>query len=697
MTTCLLTPYYFSPYYKKSKTMKKIFSILTLAAGVLATTSCSDFLDQTSPSEQTPETIWESAFFTEARVNQLYGGMIDGDRTYNQDIPIKWGLNTDIELCDGLGANATNPTHPRGVGNYSGTPAYQNFSRSWDDMYAIIEDANTNIEGIRGSSMFNNGTDSEKAMMQRYLGECLTIRAMIYFDILRYWGDVPLKLESSKPDLSNAYVGKTDRDDIMDTLMIDLEEAIDLLPWADDVAGYTTERITKGYAHALLAQMAMTRAGWVIREQRKEGYEEATEYSDPNYPTMRPDATTRRALYEKALKHWSAIITDGTHRLNPSFKNEWELINKLQLDQTYHENLFEIPFGLGDKGELGYTIGVRMNFSDVTTTNYGYGNSSGSQKVTSELFYSYNPNDTRRDITCSYIDIRPNTERVGVETMLGNAPFGLYVGKWDVRMMSDAWLSQNLNANGKRGYGINVVKMRYSQVLLYYAECLNELAGPDGHYEGDAGITAREALMQVHTRAFEGANVADAQAYVNAIGGKDDFFNALVQENAWELAGENVRKWDLIRWNLLVPKIMEAKQNYLKHLTDGTYQKTVYFRYTDDTKTKIDPASVTWYTNADEAKATYDALPAEEKALWSSVSSYGNSDPTKTDDTQIYTNLPNISCGLVGSTVVSPDYGTIIGSGPAEPSVINRYLMPLGSTTISASNGVLHNSYGYSD
>lgn len=86
-------------------------------------------------------------------------------------------------------------------------------------------------------------------------------------------------------------------------------------------------------------------------------------------------------------------------------------------------------------------------------------------KVTSELFYSYDPNDTRRDITCSYIDIRPNSSQVGVETMLGNAPFGLYVGKWDVRMMSDSWKSQNLNAAGKLGYGINPVKMRYSQVL----------------------------------------------------------------------------------------------------------------------------------------------------------------------------------------------------------------------------------------
>lgn len=84
--------------------------------------------------------------------------------------------------------------------------------------------------------------------------------------------------------MSNAYLEKTDRDVIMDSLMNDLDEAIEYLPWADQASGYTTERTTKGYAHALLAQIAMTRAGYVIREKAKDGYETAS-YSDATYPT----------------------------------------------------------------------------------------------------------------------------------------------------------------------------------------------------------------------------------------------------------------------------------------------------------------------------------------------------------------------------------------------------------------------------
>lgn len=663
---------------KKQNKMKKIFSRIMIVVGIVATTSCTDeFLDQTSPSEMTDETVWNSTYYTSLRINKLYAGMVDGDRTYDQDITIKWGLNSDVELVDGLGSNATNSTHYRGVGNYNASPAFSNFSNSWDDMYAIIEDANLNIEGIRGSSLLST---SDSTTMKRYLGESLTIRAMIYFDLLRYFGDIPLKLESSRSDLSNAYTGKTDRDAIMDTLMIDLEEAINYLPWADDVSGYTTERITKGYAHGLLAQIALTRAGWAIREEAKSGYETATDYSDPVYPTQRPDADTRKSLYEKALEHLSAIISNGVHQLNPSFYDEWYLLNQLTLDQSYHENIFEIPMGLGDSGELGYTVGVRMN---GTNTLYGYSNSSGVMKVTAMLFYSYDPADTRRDITCSPIQIVQSGSQT-VEEMLGNTPFAIYVGKWDPRMMSDTWKSQNLVATAKQGYGINPVKLRYSQVLLYYAEVMNELAGsPDARYDGDAGITAREALAQVHNRAFDSADLTEAQAYINNISSdKDSFFDAIVQENAWELAGEGMRKWDLIRWNLLVPKIKESKELYLQYLQDGTFKETVYFNYSDSAKTQIDMSSITWYTDpADITASDYDG----------SESSYGSSDITDTNDTQVYTNLPSISSGLVGSSIES------LGISGTEPSVVNRYLMPIGSTTISASNGTLQNSYGYTN
>lgn len=646
--------------------MKKILSLMALTCA-FGMSSCSDFLDQKSESDMDGDVVFDSEYYTGLRVNKLYGALAQ-DRTYSQDIPIKWGSNTDCELVDGLGQNAYNETHYRGVGNYNVNPGFGNLNGSWTAMYGIIEDANINIEGIQNSPLLTAGGSTQRAV-ERYLGECKTMRAMIYFDLLRYFGDIPYKMESTKPDLSNAYLPKTDRDVIMDGLMTELEEAIELLPWAGEVSQYTTEHFTKGYAHALLGQIALTRAGYAIREAAKEGYETAS-FSDPTYPTQRPGAAERKALYEKALKHFTAVITSGIHQLNPSFENEWYLLNQLKLDQTYRENIFEIPMGEGATGELGYTVGVRLSGK---TTEYGYGNSTGPLKVTAPLLYSYDPNDTRRDVTCSNMQIAQNTT-LGVteEQILKNAPFGMYVGKWDPRKMSAKWLENNLVAEGKHTTGINVVRMRYPQVLLWYAEVMNELAGPDGRYEGDAGMTARQALAEVHTRAFNADHKADAQAYVDAIpANKDAFFNAIVDENAWEFAGEGFRKFDLIRWNLLVAKIQEFKETYLRQLTDGTYQEKIYFNYTDETKTKIDYSSITWYgLPADKTEADYD----------SSMDSFGSSKTDTGTDTQVDTNLPSISSGLLENAQVK-----------------NRYLMPIGSTTISASGGALHNSYGYSD
>ena len=643
--------------------MKKIISAACIAMGVISMSSCSDFLDQKSPSELETTDVYNSTYYTELRVNKIYGGLTQ-DRTYSQDLAIVWNLNSDIELVDGLGDDATNTTSERGNMNYNASPAWSKISGVWDAIYGVIEDANDVVAGVRNSNLLTNGSTSEQQAMKRYLGEALTLRAMCYLDLVRFFGDVPFKTEPSKSDLSNAYLSKTDRDEILDQLLVDLEEAVEMLPWADEVGGYTTERITKGYAHGLLAQIAMTRAGYAIREKAKEGYETAS-YSDATYPTQRPAADVRTDLYARALKHLSAIINNGTHQLNPSFENQWYLINQLQLDKTYHENLFEIPMGRNVTGELGYTVGVRMN---GVTTEYGYGNSSGKLKLTAPLLYSYDKNDLRRDITIAAFEIKQDGKNT-IESMLGNAPFGLYCAKWDCRKMSNEWLQENLKATAKHMTGVNPVKMRYSQVLLYYAECLNELAGPEGSYQGDAGITALQALALVHNRAFTEASIANN--YMNNVPRtKEGFFEALVQENAWEFAGEGYRKWDLIRWNLLVDRINAFKQTYLNDLQSGKYPDKLYFNYSDAEQTKIDMNSVTWYS-----------LPSNPDDYAGSVDGFGKSAVGTGKDKQVDTNLPTISSGLVGDGVV----------------VKNRYLMPIASTTISASNGKLHNSYGYND
>jgi len=163
--------------------MKNIVKIFVLATGALTVSSCSDFLEQNSPSDLTSETISQSSYYTGLTVNKIYGDLTN-DITYSQAIPIIWGLNSDCELVDGLGDDAVNPTSERGNMNFNANPAWSKLSDMWSKMYGAIENSNLAIEMVENSPLISTDGSEAKTML-RYKGEALTLRAMLYFDMLR--------------------------------------------------------------------------------------------------------------------------------------------------------------------------------------------------------------------------------------------------------------------------------------------------------------------------------------------------------------------------------------------------------------------------------------------------------------------------------------------------------------------------------
>ena len=531
----------------------KIYKTLFLGLGLIALSSCSDFLNQTSPSELDNESTFNNAYYTELALNKVYGSLTQ-DQTYSNFLPIIAGTNTDCELIDGLGTDASNTSSERGNMNYNANPGWSQLSKVWDAMYGVIENANLVVDGINNSQLIQQAGATRTSMM-RFRAEAMTLRAMIYFDLIRLFGDIPFKTESSNSDLSNVYIGKADRDDIMDELIIELEEAIGYLPWAGE-DGYTTEHVSKGYAHALLANIAMTRAGYAIREQAKDGYITG-DNSDATYPTQRCSDTKRRELFELAEKHLAAVVSSGKHKLNPSVEEYWRLINIGQLDQTYQENLFEIPMGLNKSGELGYTIGYRINGA---SSLFGpKGNSSGKLKLTAPYYLSFGEGDIRRDLTCaiSQLSTDKNT-KVFKEYMLGNAPFGLYCGKWDYRKMMEnsEWYAAVLASDQKVCSGINVVKMRYPQVLLMYAESMNEQSKMTSDIWDKTIKPLRER--------------AGFDAAYCSYPGSSDLRQVIRDERRVELALEGRRVFDLRRWALLDnPSLKSTGAAYLTTRATG--------------------------------------------------------------------------------------------------------------------------------
>ena len=241
--------------------MKNIFKNFLLgAAAVGVMSSCNDFLTQSSPSELTEENVFNSLYYANNVLNKVYGELTL-DQTYSQYFSINWNLNSDYELVDGLGSTAEDTSSDRGNMNYNQNPGWANLSRAWDNMFSVIEYANLVVNGINNSKLLSEDDTTVKEAL-KIKAEAQTLRAMVYLDLIRNFGDLPMKMEPSKSDLSNAYLEKTDRDVILDFLIEDLEEAVPNLPYAGSVS---TEHVTRGYAQALLANIALTRAGGSIR------------------------------------------------------------------------------------------------------------------------------------------------------------------------------------------------------------------------------------------------------------------------------------------------------------------------------------------------------------------------------------------------------------------------------------------------
>ena len=754
--------------------MKKIFKTTIICVSALAITSCNDWLDTKSDSQ-----LEESALYNNAESIKLaaYGVYADlCDEPYTQLMTIHQGAGTDIELIDGIGQTATGDNE-RGGMNYNATTSWAKLGVLWEKQYKTIEDCNRIVDGIKAGPL---SADPE---VMKYSAEVRVIRAMVYLDLIRVFGDIPFHWEGSKSDLSNVNIGKTDRDIILDALIADLEAVVaeDKLPWCGD--GVSSEHVNMGYARGLLANIYMTRAGFALRENnnaeaeaggyssnkkvaagyvKTDPYSGTDTYSDDEYQTLRPSDADRTILYSKALGHLKAVIEKGTHKMNPSFADEWDKINKLELDQTYYENMFEIPMGFGISGELGYTVGVRMN---GTTTDWGFSNSSGKVKTTAVHLYSYAPCDTRRDISCIAFELKDfdrtdlatsnmeeevggvtvpvETETGGAvtaESLVKNKPWGLYLGKWDVRKMSDRWKTQNLTASLKFGYGINTVRMRYPQILLWYAECENELNGPT--------TEAKNALKAVHARAYNDApeqayngddtgitasdELADFNTDVDNAATKADLIKLISKENALEFCGEGFRKWDLIRWNKLHDAIVQAKKDYvaMQDADAGTkiFQDKVYFKYKDYEEVKdengnvikimapeksIDWSSVTWYGTDGTNKPPLGSDPSKDKG-W--INSNGYRYAKAASDGYDLPGFGKDHKDLNGQSYVMNSFGQEYANFDTEFSTIcgglvgtwdgtdcndkglkvkNRYLMPIYSNVLSSSNGRLYNSYGY--
>ena len=671
--------------------MKKLISILL--CGALTFTSCSDFLDTDSPSKQSSEVVFETESIAKAALMGIYSSLC-GTYAYGQKLSVNWQGVSDIETNRGFSDTGyIDKTGDSGAGNFWCN--WYNKTTQWGELFKLTELASTAVDGIRKSSLLGSSD-----VMKRYLGEALVLRSMGYFELLRWWGDIPFKDEPSKSDLSNVYMNKTDKDIAYAAIVKDMQEAIEYLPWLGEESEYNCERITKGFAKGLLARIALFAGGWSVRDGNQ--FSDANVEHHPDIEEINGYYVGRpknwRDFYEIAEQQCAEMIGDpeNPHALDPDFGNIWKTVCHLDYNK-FNENLFEVGFGLGQNGDIGSLMGYSLG----ANTQYGSRGFGGSYVATTGYyFYSFDREDLRRDYGATWFSYTSENKE-----KMGNDILTVMLGKWNFFWTNDTYKSMHKTANSRISTGINWIVMRYSDVLLMFAEARNALVGAD-EVSTVAKISARQALEQVRERAF-GAGSPKVKEY------DPDFFEAIVNERAWEFGGEAIRKQDLVRWGLLDKKIEDMKRA-LCYMMDGskpvtifdkTYQPAdiptmVYYKFKDDNEF-IDINSINFY---EELPANPDETVYQE-AKWCSKNF---EKPEKGDKTPHVDGPVKVLLAATG-LMADYDYSSLFGELQHGSEISSRFVQyEVGNKTcnyrhvyaiyyedIYESKGYLSNSYGY--
>ena len=587
---------------------------MALAAGM---TSC----DLEAPTQSTLDgsSVYSVYSLAEAEVMSIHVSFGETNSYRGRFLPY-YGLNTDVEVPSGSAPSfASKNDDKQNLVNYDTSESNGQMNtdnNAYAKFYEGIERANLAIEGLR-----QYGDVANNKNMAQLLGEALTLRAVIYADLTKAWGDVPARFTPNNND--NIYMPRCNRDSIYKVLLADLKEAEDYCYWPNqNSVTKTTERVSKSFVKALRARIALYAGGYGLRG---DGYRLSKD------PELAPEK-----MYQIAKEECEDIINAGYNKLG-SFK---ENFTKLCQDNVTAggESIWEIPFSDG-RGRVLYTWGVKHASKDQYTQQ----NQGGVNGPTPYLYYDFDADDARRDITC--VPYQWSKELIN-----GKSHQELRkISQWCFGKLRYEWMKRIVTSTNDDG--VNFQYMRLADVYLMAAEAENQLGNTS---------TAWNYMEPVLARVLPAAKVNALKAKYCA--SKDAFQQGIIEQRGFEFAGEQLRKADLVRWGIIDNKMAEAKQK----LTDLANRQGAYEGLPDKIYYTLDTDGETlklYGLNKGEDNA--DKIKELKAAGWENKSWFVSN----------------------GANIITEDY--INGLYVEQPST--HCLWPIWKTFIDKSNGYLNN------
>ena len=455
----------------------KTFRILYLLL-IIAATSCSDFLEEDPASTMVVDNFYKTEADADAAIVGVYDGLNDQWNIYYRGVYMLAELTTDNAECGQGVANQ----FIFALNDYTYGPVNDRIETLYTSVYKTIANANVAVDKIP-TIAFND------AKKNRLIGEARFVRALLYFNMVRLFGEVPLVLHQVTA-LDQANTPRTPVAEVYAQIISDLEFAEQNLDATNTAAN--AGRAVKSAATGLLAKVYLTR---------------------------KEDAKAR----DKAKQ----VLEDAQFGLLNSYFDVFTPANRFNK---------ELIFAVQNKGNTGAANGFGMALflprSTIKLASGGTVAGNSADVPTQEFYDSFVAGDLRRDRTF----------------------FTSYDAGGGLATFRPHWYKFfDPSAIATLGEGtLNYPVLRYADLLLTYAEAINNIDGPT--------TEAVEAVNKVRRRAF-GKAIDQPDGDVDLAGlDETTFADAILAERRWEFGFENHRWFDLVRTGKLV-STMRAKGN----------------------------------------------------------------------------------------------------------------------------------------
>jgi hypothetical protein len=456
---------------------KYLFPII-LVALTLSFGACDKFLDKAPLDSVNTDNFWRTESDAISAINGAYQ-------------PLQWPklYNLRIWTTDIWAGNSV-------VGAGGGTDGIEtqdiaNFVTSTDNATALDVWRGPAPGILRCNLVLQNVPDMDikESTKNRVLGEAYFLRASYYFILVRLFGEVPLITTPLNPgdDLRQP---RATKEAIYEVIKSDFTKAIDLLPSKSSYVGADLGRANKGAAIGMLAKVYLTLGD----------YQKTTE------------------LCQQLEGEGFALNANYANNFNPATKNSTESLFEIQY-------LGKTNFSFWDNENQASWCSAFMGPRNADFVDGGY----GWNQPTQEFVDAYEAGDLRKDITVFY-DGCPQFDSKDYSPAFSNT--GYNVRKFAV----DKNVTQGAYDNNPSNFPV----LRYSDVLLMYAEALNETGRTQEAQATATDINSGGPLNRVRMRAGL-ANVSGLS--------QQELREKIQHERRMELAFEGHRWFDMVRTN----------------------------------------------------------------------------------------------------------------------------------------------------